>query len=449
MNTMVLRREKAFYAIMAGQLVSTIGSSMTRFGLGIWVLNETGDTSAFTLLLFFAVLPVGIGSIFAGPLVDRWNRRRTLIVANILASLSTLAIAVLFFADVLELWHLLLAVTVNGLANAFVLPSLEASVPLLVDREQLGRAAGLTQMIQALEVILGPALAGLLIGSAGLGAIFITDFVTFGAVLMALMLVFIPQPSGNGNEMGNEESLWGSFVFGLNYIRERPAFIYLMGFVTLAMFLMPGFGYALVTPLVLSFASEEAAGFVLSTFGFGSLAAGILLAVWGGPKERRMDAMLIALAMSGLAMMTAGFRANLPFVMTGMLFIGVSFVILIGLNRVIWQVKAPPEILGRIFALRVTLGVCAQALGILIAGPLAQNVFEPRMASGGSWAPIIGPVIGTGDGRGIGLIYIVVGAATVLIAIVGFLSPSVRYLEDGVPDYVEPNSNKADLVAAD
>ncbi|MEM7802621.1 MAG: MFS transporter, partial [Chloroflexota bacterium] len=194
MSKSFLTKEKAFYTIMVGQLVSTIGSSMTRFGLGIWVLNETGDTGAFTLLLFFAVLPVGIGSLFAGPLVDRWNRRTTLIIGNITASLSTLVIMLLFFADQLAFWHLLVAVTVNGVANAFVLPSLEASVPLLVSKDQLGRAAGLTQMIQALEVILGPALAGLLIGSLGLGAIFITDFVTFGAVLIALFLVFIPQP---------------------------------------------------------------------------------------------------------------------------------------------------------------------------------------------------------------------------------------------------------------
>ncbi|MEM8859751.1 MAG: MFS transporter [Chloroflexota bacterium] len=447
MSNMILRNEKAFYTIMAGQLVSTIGSSMTRFGLGIWVLNETGDTGAFTLLLFFAVLPVGIGSLFAGPLVDRWNRRRTLIIANILASLSTLAIAILFFADILELWHLFVAVTINGLANAFVLPALEASVPLLVEKEQLGRAAGLTQMIQALEVILGPALAGLLIGSAGLGAIFITDFVTFGAVLLALMVVFIPQPTG-ADKMGSESSLWGSFVFGLNYIRERPAFIYLMVFVTLTMFLMPGFGYALVTPLVLSFAGEEAAGFVLSVFGFGSLAAGILLAVWGGPK-RRMDGMLLALAVAGLAMMFAGLRATLPFVMIGMLFIGISFVFMIGLNRVIWQVKAAPEILGRIFALRVALGVGAQALGILIAGPLAENIFEPRMMPGGSWAAVFGPIVGTGEGRGIGLVYVAVGVVTVLIAILAALNPNVRFLEDGVPDYIAPEVDQSDLVAAD
>lgn len=438
MNTMKLEKERAFYTIMLGQLVSTVGSSMTRFGLGIWVLNETGDTAAYTLLLFCAVLPLGIGSIFSGPLVDRWNRRYTLIIANILASLSTLVIMLLYFADILAFWHLLVAVTINGLANSFVLPALEASVPLLVSKDQLGRAAGLTQMIQALEMILGPALAGLLISFAGLGAIFISDFITFGAALLALTLVLIPQPS-DADKMGSDGSLWDSFVFGVKYIWERPSFIHLIGLVTLTMFLIPGFGYALMTPLVLSFADERSAGFVMSAFGFGSLVAGILMAAWGGPK-RYMDGMLVALFATGLSMGFVGLRPSFPLIMAGVFFLGLSFVFMIGLSRVIWQVKVAPKILGRVFALRVALGVVAQSIGIFLSGWLATNVFEPRLAENGAWAPLFGSLIGVGDGRGIGLMYIILGGCTIIVAIVCALIPTIRHLEDNVPDYVDPEA---------
>lgn len=106
MNRTLFTNARAFYAIIAGQFVSIIGSGMTRFGLSIWVLNETGDAPTSPVLLFFAVLPLGLGSLFAGPLVDRWNRRMTMIVSNALASLSTLIIALLFLADALALWHL-------------------------------------------------------------------------------------------------------------------------------------------------------------------------------------------------------------------------------------------------------------------------------------------------------------------------------------------------------
>ncbi|MEL6408399.1 MAG: MFS transporter [Chloroflexota bacterium] len=429
----LFNNHRAFYAILLGQLISTVGSGMTRFGLGIWVFIETGDASAYTILLFFAVLPLGLGSLFAGPFVDRLNRKRVMVVGNAVASLSTLIIAVLFFADAMALWHLYIALFVNGVANAFILPAFESSVPLLVPKEQLERASGLTQLVQAFETILAPALAGLLVGLIGLGAIFLVDFVTFGASIVALLLSAVPQPQGKKKQ----NSLWGEFLFGVRYVRERPAFLYLMSFVTLAMFFLAGIGYALVTPLVLTFATEEAAGFVVSGFGVGSFIGGILLAVWGGPK-RRMNGMLAALAIAGGATMLVGLRENTVLMAFAFVIVGSAFVFMIGLNRVIWQVKAAPDILGRIFSLRVALGVGAQSLGILIAGPIAEVLFEPVMATDGSLALSVGQLIGVGDGRGMALMFILVGISLIIISVVSALNPSVRLLEDHVPDYVEP-----------
>lgn len=431
----LLTKSQAFYAIMLGQLVSTIGSSMTRFGLGIWVLQETGDKAVYSVLLFFAVLPLGLGSLFAGPLVDRWNRRMVLIVGNIAASFSTLIIAVLFFSGLLEFWHLYIALAVNGVANAFVFPALDASVPLLVDQEQLGRAAGLTQMIQAFETILGPALAGLVLGSFSLGTIFVVDFVTFGASIFALALSLIPQPEAPAEK--EEETLWQSFAFGVTYIRERPAFLYLMGFVTLTMLLMPGFGYALVTPLVLSFASEQAAGFVLSGFGVGAMIGGILLTVWGGP-SRRMDGILGAMVLASGAAVLVSLRENVWLTAVAMVLIGVSFVFMIGLNRVIWQVKAEPSVLGRVFSLRVFFGVGAQSLGVLLAGILAEHWFEPLFQEGGALAGSVGQLIGVGDGRGMAFMFIVAGILLLALTAVSFALPPIRLLEDQIPDYKPP-----------
>ncbi|MEM7118853.1 MAG: MFS transporter, partial [Chloroflexota bacterium] len=410
-----------------------VGSGMTRFGLSIWVLQETGDTAAYSVLLFFAVLPLGLGSLVAGPLVDRLNRRRVLIVGNVVASLSTLIIALLFFADGLELWHLYIGLTINGVANSFILPALDASVPLLVDKEQLGRAAGLTQLIQGFEVILAPAMAGLLLGGLGIGAIFIVDFVTFGASIIALMLSAVPQPSADESETA-QQTLWQSFKFGVTYIRERPAFLYLMGFVTLTMFLMPGIGYALVTPLVLSFASEQAAGLVLSSFGIGSLIAGVLLTAWGGP-ERRMDGIIGAMGLAGLAAILAGLRESVWLTAVSMILIGVAFVFMIGLNRVIWQVKAAPNVLGRIFSLRVALGVGAQSLGVLLAGVMAERWFEPLLSENGGLASSMGQLIGTGEGRGMAFMFVLVGVLLLLLTAVSFLLPQVRLIEDHVSDY--------------
>ena len=435
---------RAFFAVVSGQLVSTVGSGMTRFGLGIWVLEETGDAAAYTTLLFVAVLPLGLTSLFVGPLVDRWNRRWTMLLGNTAASASTLLIAVLYFADALELWQLYVALTINGMANAFILPSLESSVPLMVRQEQLGRAQGLMQMVQSFEIILAPVLAVAVLVPLGLGAIFVVDFVTFGVSIIALTLARIPQP---GKLAGDAvESLWAGFRFGVRYMRERPALLTLLFYVTAAMFLMPGIGYALATPLALSFSDEAGAGVVLTSFGVGSLVSGVLLAAWGGPK-RRMDGILGACAVAGAAAIVAGLRPSLPLTSVGVFFIGVAFVFAIGLNRVIWQVKASPAVQGRLFALRVAIGVAAQSLGILVAGPLAEEVFEPLMESGGALAGSFGEVLGVGDGRGMGLIYVLAGLLLIVIAVASALTRRVRLLEDQLEDFQPDEAEEAEAAA--
>lgn len=432
---------RAFGGILAGQLVSSVGSAMTRFGLVIWTLAETGDTTAYSLLLLAAFLPMGLGALVAGPLVDRWDRRRVMITANALASLSTLFVAGLYFADALASWHLYVALFANGVANAFIVPAFDASVPLLVRKAQLGRAAGMTQTIAGLEMIAGPTLAGVVLATAGLGLIFIIDFVTFGASVLALVLAVIPRPPREDD--GDEApGLVREFAAGWNYLRQRPPLMNLMILVTVSMLLMPGFGFALCTPMVLSFADEQAAGMVLASFGFGALASGILLAAWGGP-PRRMDGVHGALMAAGCAMMLIGFRENVVVTGVGVALIGMSFTFMVALARVVWQVKVAPEFLGRVFSLRIVFGVGAQCAGLLLAAPLAERFFEPLMRAGGNLATALpGMLLGVGPGRGMGFMYGILGLTAIVIAVLCLLTPGMRRLEDRLPD-VAPDPARA------
>ncbi|MYB49784.1 MAG: MFS transporter [Dehalococcoidia bacterium] len=423
--------ERAFYALAGGQFVSTIGSGMTRFGLGLWVLDRTGDVTAYTTLLFAAILPLGVASLLVGPLVDRWNRRWTMIIANAGASGPTLFVALLYYTDALTVWHLYIALVVNGIASAFILPALEASTPMLVKPDRLGNASGVTAMLQSVDAILSPILAVPLYLTFGLGVVFAVDFATFAISIVALVLSIVPQPARVLEEAG--ASIWSEFRFGFRYIVERRPFLYLIFFVTASMLLMPGFGYALATPLALSFSNETGAAVMMTSFGVGSLVSGALLAVWGGPK-RRMDGILGAMALAGLGAVVVGLRENLPLTAAGVFIIGFGFVFAIGLNRVIWQAKAAPDVLGRVFSLRVMLGVCAMSLGVLTAGPLAEHVFGPLMAPGGSLADSVGSFIGVGAERGMALIYIISGMSLVGLAVASLMIRPIWRLEDALPD---------------
>lgn len=429
---------RAFYALLVGQFVSAIGSAMTRFGLSVWIFAETGSTAAYTTLMFFAVFPVGLGALIAGPLVDRWDRRRVMLVSDTVAGLSTLLVAALYFTDALALWQLYALLAVNGVASAFSRPALDASIPLLVPREQLSRAAGLSQLAWALEMILASTAAGLIIGAAGLGVIFLIDFVTFGVNIVLLLLLAIPRPAA-GAAVRAAAGFWGELAEGLRYVRERPGMLYLLGLFALTMFLLPGFAYSLLTPLVLTFADEATLGLILSGFGVGSLVGGALMAL-RGDGGRRMHGILAAMTLAGLAAIVISLRPSAWLVGVGAALTGVSFVFIIGLSRAIWQSKAAPGVLGRVFSLQLAIGVGAQSLGVLLAGPLADTVFEPLLREGGALAGSVGSLIGTGPGRGMALMFLVVGLIQLAIVLSSALAPRVRLLEDELPDAAPPLS---------
>jgi hypothetical protein len=153
-----------------------------------------------------------------------------------------------------------------------------------------------------------------------------------------------------------------------------------------------------------------------------------------------MNGMLLAMAVGGFGTMLAGVRESEIMMAFGFVILGASFVFMVGLNRVIWQMKAAPDVLGRVFALRVALGVAGQSIGVLIAGPLAERIFEPLLADGGALAGTVGAVIGIGAGRGMGFMYVLVGLTLILVALASAFAPTVRLLEDRVPDYAVPEA---------
>lgn len=128
---------------------------------------------------------------------------------------------------------------------------------MLVKPGRLGNAAGITQMMQSFDVILSPILAVPLHLAFGLGGVFVVDFVTVGVSIIALLLSVVPQPVRKLEDTGG--SIWSEFRFGLRYVAARRPFQYLLFLVTALMFMMPGIGYALATPLALSFSNETGA----------------------------------------------------------------------------------------------------------------------------------------------------------------------------------------------
>jgi MFS family permease len=421
-----------FILIWFGQVVSLMGSSLTGFALGVWVYQLTGSTTQYSFIIVCSRLPgIAIAPI-AGALIDRWDRRWAMIFSDVGAGLSILGIALLYFAGALEIWHICVALIINSSLSAFQWPAYSASTTMLVSKKHYGRAAGMVQTGEALGYIVSPVLGGVLLTTIKLHGIFLIDFATFIFSIITLLLARIPSPARTGEVEAGRKSLLREVAYGWRYITSRPGLMTLLIFFAVTNF-FSGFILVLTTPMVLSFASPSVLGTVLSIGGSGMLFGSMLMSAWGGPK-RRIQGVLGFQLLTGLCFILAGLRPSVEVVTVAAFFFFFSLPFINGSSQAIWQSKIAPEVQGRVFAVRRMIAWSSVPLSYLIAGPLAEYLFEPLLVPGGSLASTVGRVIGVGPGRGIAFLFIIMGLLTLLITVAGYLYPRLRLLEDEVVD---------------
>lgn len=430
---------KTFLVIWAGQTVSLLGSGLTAFALGVWVYQQTGSVTRFALISFFAALPALLASPFAGALVDRWDRRRTLILSDAGAAVSSVGLFALLSLDALEIWHIYVLVGVASIFNSLQWPAFTASTTLLVPPAQYGRAAGMSQMGFALSQVAGPALGGVLLVTVGLRWVILIDFATFLVAVGTLLAVRIPSPAPEEGEDGAARvagSLLSEIGYGWRYLRQRQgllALLVLFGVVNFAI----GMLQALLPPLVLSFATAPVLGAVLSVAGVGMVVGTVVMSVWGGP-ERGIRGIFAAIFLQGSILFLGGFRPNVWLIGAAAFLFLAATPIVVSCSQSIWQRKIPPALQGRVFSLRQVVALSTAPIAYAVAGPLADRVFEPAMAPGGALAPTVGAVLGTGEGRGVALLFILLGVLVLCALGVALSYPRLRNVEEELPDAVAP-----------
>jgi MFS family permease len=425
---------KAFLLVWFGQMVSLTGSGLTSFALGVWVFLGTGSATLFALISLFANLPAVLLGPIAGALVDRWDRRKAMIFSDSGAALCTLAVFILLSLDRLEIWHIYLLTGLSAGFAAFQWPAYTASVTLLVPKEQYGRASGMMQTAEAVAQIAAPVTAGALIGIILVQGVILVDFSTFLFALLTLLVVHIPRPDHTAEGQVNKGSLWKEAFYGWRYIRARAGL-----FGLLLYFAVDNFSASMVivlfTPLVLSFTNPVVLGRLLSVGGIGFLAGSLLMSFWGGPK-RKMYGIYGAEFLMGAAILGLGFTTH-PVVLATGVFLG-FFALPVGnaCSQAIWQRKTAPDVQGRVFSFRRVIAWSSMPVAYLAAGPLADYVFNPLLVEGGALAGSVGRAIGVGPGRGIGLLFIIMGLAVFAATAVAFSYSRLRRVELELPDMV-------------
>jgi MFS transporter, DHA3 family, macrolide efflux protein len=431
---------RTFLFVWFGQLISTFGSGLTGFALSVYIYQETGSATQLGVAMLATVLPSLLVSPLAGALVDRWDRRWVMIASDSGAALTTLGIWALLAGGHLHVWHIYVANALSSILGSFQQPAYLASITLLVPKKHLGRASGLGQLGEAVSRIAAPALAGLLVVTIQVQGVILIDVLTFLFATLTLLLVRIPQPEVTAEGQAGRGSLLRESAFGWHYIRTRPG---LLGMMILLAWVNLAFGFqnVLFTPLLLSFTTPAVMGGLMSVGGVGLLLGSLLMSAWGGTTPK-IHGLMGSLFFLGLFAGLVGLRAD-P-LLIGIANVGLFILVPIvnGSGQAIWQAKVAPDVQGRVFATRRLIALIALPISYLAAGPLADQVFEPLLAevgpeypSGGAWAGALGPILGTGPGRGIGLIFVIVGGLVALFAVLGYLHPRIRKVEQELPDY--------------
>lgn len=433
-----------FSLVWFGQVVSMIGSTMTGFALSIWAYQETGQATTLALMQLAYWGPTVFLSPLAGALVDRWNRKRVMMLSDLGAGVATAALATLHLTGSLEIWHIYAVAVFGSAFQAFQFPAYSAAITTMIPKQHYTRANGMMSIAESGSGIIAPILAGILVGVLGIGSIFLIDLATFGIALITLALVFIPQPAETEAGRASRGSLWQESLFGFRYIFARPSLLGVQ-LVFMGLNLTGGLTQSIQAAMILARTGNSAAtlGTVMSAVSVGGVVGGLLMSTWGGTK-RRVNGILLAMALEGvIGVALMGMGQSLPVWLVAGFMTMVFISVLNAHNQALWMAKVAPEVQGRVFATRRLIAQLLGPAAALAAGPLADKVFEPAMATGGSLAGLFGGLVGTGPGAGMGLMHLLFGLTGTAIALAAFSFRAIREADTLLPDHDQPAPGSA------
>lgn len=429
---------KGLVIIWLGQVVSGIASSITSVALPIWIFSITGSGTAVGLLEFFFFGSYLLFALFAGVLIDRYNRKMMMLVYDFMSLSAVAVLLVIQSAGILQVWHLYVAAVFQGIGFAFQSPAYSAAITSMVPKKQYIRANGLMSLLNDGPEIFGPLLAGGLYLIAGLNAILALNLLAFVFSIGALLFVDVPSVAARPHDNLSPKRLLIQTSYGIRYIFRRPGLLGLqMIFFLGNLFSGIALSTAALYPMILlrSANDTQIVGIVQSVGALMAVLSATFLTVWGGIR-RPTHAILLGWIISSLF--------GLAYLGTGQIFI--FWVIGVSLNTIfepvvnvsmdtLLQTKIPPSVQGRVFSASDFLSQALIPFTPLLAGLFGDRIFEPAMHSGGPLVGTFGWLVGTGPGAGFGLLILLCGVGGTLIGLSGYLVKEIRDLDKQMPDY--------------
>lgn len=423
----------AFTVIWIGQVISLVGTALFSFAIGIWLYQQTSQATTITTYIFFSNIPRIILSPFAGALVDRWDRKLTMMISDLASGVITIMILILLWNGSLSIWLVYVLMAISSAFESFQFPAFSSAITLLVEKKHFARTSAMMSLAEEGSRVLAPILAAALIVTIELEGIILFDVVSFLVAIATLLLIPIPQPKPSQMPTSKRGGFLKDAGYGFRYIFSHPSLLGLQ--INFIMVNLLAVSTVLRTPMILARTGndEVALGIVSSIAAIGGVAGGLAMSIWGGPR-RRIHGVLGGLILVNLGRATMGLGQDVyVWSITGF-FVLFFIAVCNASNQAIWQSKTPIDVQGRVFAARRVTGQLSFPLSGLIAGPLSDRWLEPAMHDGGQLAPIFGELVGTGPGAGMSLLIFLAAIIGLLVPSLSYAVPAFRNVEDLVPD---------------
>ncbi len=413
-----------FMIIWSGELVSAVGTGISAFGIGIFVYKLTGRASATSLAALLAFLPALLLSVPAGVLADRFDRRLIMILGDGLSALGLLFIYACLNLGHIRLWQIYLGLGISSVFASLIEPAYKATVSDLLSEENYARASGLVQAAGSAKFLISPVIAGFLLTRTDLRLLLLIDMATFFLTILTTMTVRKGLPvKERPHQAGMREEIKEGWA-ALSAQRGIMVLLFLGSAITFFL----GFIQTLSTPMVIVFSDSASLGLIETIAASGMLVSSLAIGIF--PLKRNYAPILaFSLFLTGLFMVLFGLRENLFLIgLGGFLFFATLPFANTCLDFLL-RTNIENSLQGRAWGIIGLISQFGYVLSFALAGPLADYLFTPLLLPEGPLAPSIGRILGTGPGRGTGLLIVISGLLLSLTALVLSRMKSINALE--------------------
>ena len=423
-----IKELRNFLLLWSSQTVSELGTAMTNYALIIWVYGQKGTASSVTLLTICSFLPTIFFRFIAGTFADRWDKKRIMLIADVVAACGTVTVFWLYSFSALRIWHLYLIDVLLSFMNAFQTPASFVATSLLVPKEHYSRVGGLQGIAGSAVSILAPALGSCLLAFGGIKVVLICDLLSFFFAFVVL-LFFIKIPKIEPTEEKSREPFLKSCLDGIRFLRDHLALLYITLFLAVINFLAKLGNDGMISPFVLGRTgnNQQVLGLVQSSVALGLLVGSIVITLMK-PARNKTKVVFISCAFvfSGNVVQSL---TLLPWIWCIAAFGSYVMAVVMNANlTVIMREKVPLEMQGRVFSAKDTLQNCTIPLGLFLGGIIADHVFEPFMAADSPVQKILSHLFGSGNGSGIAVIFFCVGILGIIISLSQLRKPIYKDL---------------------